>query len=220
MNEAKRENTLEGALTDVRRAYRLLWAFQKRMLQYNLIIRERLGFEHHKTDEYFGRSKNTTRPDMESHWTWRYLPLAYVCFVAKKQGSNRGRRGILFTKDGDMLLYIQFVPDSALSDIYDEGVTNEPNPLEFPEPGSCKSSIYIYLCINRKDRKSSGVKLWFDDIEIDWPEHKKVVHVEGVDIYAEIWDMAELPGEKELLAKIDAFSKAASKKLKIELNAD
>ena len=47
---------IADALTDVRRAYRLLWAYQKRMLEYAETIFHALGFRNHMAEPELGRS--------------------------------------------------------------------------------------------------------------------------------------------------------------------
>lgn len=207
---------LENALCDVRKAYRLLWAFQKRVLEYTNIIRERLVFDHYYTDYGFSRPSQTPH----KKWSWDLLPFSNVGFVSLKHKDMKYYNDNDFSNyplAGDMMLYIYSVPDSALDE---DDCETEPNPTNFASPVECQSLFKVFLAINDIDRTER--LNWLYNVartDDDWPENKQVVSFEsvegkGIRVYGENWNLAEIPDESALLAKIDSFKNAAEEALK------
>lgn len=83
-------NDLNAALADVRRAYRLLWGYQKRILYIVAEIREQLGFIPSQVEYQF----DTPDQKIEDprRWMWDALPFSMIGFEAE-QGEDRAQRG-------------------------------------------------------------------------------------------------------------------------------
>lgn len=219
MSVATHEGLAE-ALTDVRRAYRLLWAFQRRMLDYNRCIRDRLGFEHYNM-YYYGDRPNS---DPEKKWMWDWLPGALVGFESVRRiadvSSYPNRDWTNHLKAGDAALLVMVESDSEFRTARATG-KGEPNPLKFSDVKTAKSRLHLRLVVNQVDRDE---KLnWHYQVLStvkSWPEAGQMVDhpkVKGIVLYGEAYDLAELGDEEVVLAACDQFADNVSKKLGVKL---
>lgn len=206
---------LAHALADVRRAYRLLWAFQKRVTQYAAFIRERLGFERYNVDYAFDKPGRS----IEGCWTWDLLPFTLIGLEGVKRVAavERYPNGAWqnFPKRGDQLLYIHVVSDTALYDAYYNG-DREPDPTHFAPAQDTRSELHLAVVENRVDRREAAN--WHDVIldQIEtWPKHGQVLEDAGarVGLYGEVIDLAEVPDQKTLAARVDGFAEAVKRHL-------
>ena len=206
---------LSAALSDVRRAYRLLWGFQKRILQYNAFIRERLGYARYTVDYQFGRLDK----GIEGKWSWDLLPGALIGFEAVRLtalvDSYPQGEWWNYPKAGDRLLYVNVVADTALLEAR-ERCSHEPNPLSFAAPESTRSELQLWVLENRADRTDRTN--WQDSLVrrvATWPGHMEVVMDEAtaLGLYCEIFDLIKIGDEDDLAVRIDEFAAAADNAL-------
>ncbi|MBP2316808.1 hypothetical protein [Azospirillum soli] len=213
MTNAVSDDALAAALTDVRRAYRLLWGFHKRVLEYNRIIRTSLGFEHLGAKYRFGKPGQNP----EARYAWDLCPGAQfgLASIRRSDAAEPGRDGTSFPRAGDAVLYVRVKGDTGLADFARPGV--EPDPVQFPPPEESQTLMEVYVLVNREER---SVRLdWLDVVlpsVTQWPAPGQTgphpAH-KGIDIYGDVFDLARLGGEDALLLKIDAFKAAASRAL-------
>ncbi|WP_207460402.1 hypothetical protein [Azospirillum sp. SYSU D00513] len=197
---------LSGALLDVRRAYRLLWGYQKRVVHIAAMIRERLGFAPYRIEYQFDR------PDqgIESKWMWDALPFSLIGF--------EGYRGTEPAEIGDQFLYIDIVSDTGLKAEKDRNGNFEPDPSRFLPPEDCRSELRLYLLEYRRKREDSPS--WHSNVVVEvnhWPDDREALFDEatGVCVYGEWIDLAELGDPVSLAARVDQFADRA----KAALNA-
>lgn len=211
---------LSEALTDVRRAYRLLWAFQRRMLDYNRCIRDRLGFEHY--DMHYCFSRPNSYP--EKKWMWDWLPGVLVGFESVRRTSDLSSYPngdwTNYLKAGDAALLVMVESDSEFLIASATG-KGEPSPLKFSDVKTAKSRLHLRLIVNQVDRDE---KLsWHYQVlpaVKSWPESGQVVDhpkVKGIVLTGEAYDLAELGDEEAVLAACDQFADNVSKKLGVKL---
>lgn len=214
---------LAAALTDVRRAYRLLWAYQKRVTQCATFIRDRLGFEHGYVDYQFRPPKN----DIEHHWAWDGLPFALAGFVSTKRAAEDGGTGIKRAKRrqvADLLLYVNVVSDTALEAcLYEDDWQHEPDAAKLGQPESSNSELWLYLAKLHAGRAPSVAtpKVVVERINNEgcWPENGQTLHnaAIGIDMYVEYIDLAALGDQDCLAARIDLFAENAARELSVVL---
>lgn len=160
-------NEIKNALSDVRKAFRLLWAYNKRIFNIVEHIRNDFGFEHY----YMGKLLGTTnsRSDFCEYWAWEALPLVTIGWTALR--FNRGEDGSVLYRNGDhnnnplageMLLHILLISDSAFFNAINGPNKNEPNAVNFPCPDQCQSKLVLSVYVNDVDRVES--MNWFDKI--------------------------------------------------------
>ena len=217
------QDTLEEALIDVRRAYRLLWAYQKRVTQCATYIRDRLGFEHAYVDYQFRPPKN----DIEHHWAWDGLPLSLVGFLSTKpaadnDGNSNPRAGR--RQAADLLLYVNVVSDTALeARLFKDNWQYEPDAAELGPPESSASQLWLYLIRLHAGRAPpiTAPKAVVERINNDghWPEKGKIERNRdiGIDIYVEYIDLATIGDQDRLAERVDLFAEDAAAALDVVL---
>jgi hypothetical protein len=211
---------LHAALADVRRAYRLLWAYQRRIIDYNRCIRERLGFEHYYV--HYITSRPGHQPDRA--WTWDLLPCMLLGFlsVRRKQEIALYPRGewTNYPKAGDVLLEVLMESDSAFHHALATG-KSEPNPLRFADVSESESRLHLRLALNQRDR--SERLNWYYEILLpiqQWPASGKSSDhpsVGDVKLYSEVFNLEDLGNEDAVLKAVDRLSNAVQKTFAIAL---
>lgn len=214
---------LTAALTDVRRAYRLLWAYQKRVTQCVTFIRDRLSFEHSHVDYQFRLPKN----DIEHHWAWDGLPLVLASFVSTKPAAEDGSTGNKREKrqqESDLLLFIEIISDTALEAcLYEDDWQHEPDAAELGQPESSNSELRLYLAKLHAGRAPSiaSPKVVVQRINNEgrWPENGQTMRNAGIgiDIYVEYIDLATLGDQDCLAERVDLFAENAARALSVVL---
>ncbi|WP_428483469.1 hypothetical protein [Rhodopila sp.] len=208
---------LAEALADVRRAYRLLWAFQKRILDYNRIIRERLEFSHWSSDSPFKMS--TWNPETRS--VWGMLPMVNISFRASRRRDDtqyKNGKWSEYPRMNDAVLCVWSRSDTGMPAF----ASTDPNPLTFRNVEECQTKLCLYLVLNRPNREIA-VSLWGASehcFNIVAGAGTMVSHpkIDGIDIFGMDFDLAELPDEHALLKGIEAFSTAAGNALGVPLD--
>ncbi|WP_044549400.1 hypothetical protein [Azospirillum lipoferum] len=201
-------NDLAAALADVRRAYRLLWGYQKRILHIVAEIREQLGFMPSLIEYQF----DTPDQKIEDprRWMWDALPFSMIGFEAE-QGEDRAQRG-------SRLLYIDVVSDTGLEQEADRcGDKWEPKPDRFQPPEDCRSELRLYILQNSRKRDENFN--WHRDVVVEvghWKAEGTAYKDESTDvlIYGETIDLIELGNRAALAARIDRFHVSAQTLLK------
>ncbi|RJF83323.1 hypothetical protein D3877_01095 [Azospirillum cavernae] len=198
--------SLPDALADVRRAYRLLWSYQKRVLNIVAMIREQLGFVPHHIEYQFSRPGQ--RMESPETWMWDALPFSLIGFDATNQGDPKAI--------GARLLYIEVVSDTGLMIEKDRGGGDwEPNPLVFSPLEESRSELLLYLVENRRNRR--GDVSWRNNImpEVEWPlaDGGHDYKTAGVRTYGERIDLVELGDPVALSNRVELFRINADREL-------
>jgi len=196
--------SLPDALADVRRAYRLLWGYQKRVLNIVAMIREQLGFAPDRVHfEFAGPGQK-----IADSWMWCALPFSQIGF--------EGMDGSDPKKIGARHVCIDIISDTALRDEGERlGYEEEPNPDHFPLPEECRSEIDLWIVENARNRRGP----------VDWPGVLSEIETwtptseaycddgGGVRIYGERIDLVELGDPTALSERVELFRLNADRKL-------
>lgn len=132
---------IDNALCDVRKAYRLLSLYQRRVLDLcNEIVgafETTLNFYQWTPSQYEITPRRGTQPT--ARWSWDFLPLYDFCVLYLPEGENNNTHN-----PGDWMLVIHITADSG----FQTDGASEPDPRDFDSPEQCESTVrlYIYRC--------------------------------------------------------------------------
>ncbi|MGA3023562.1 MAG: hypothetical protein ABSF98_02210 [Bryobacteraceae bacterium] len=160
--ESKEE--LAGALRDVRKAYRLLYFFQRRVLSVIDQLRQTLGGRRFYRwlpsgdDEAIMAASNPfDRSDL------KMIPLWDASFLFLPPDGDPHAQA-----KGQWLLEVLVSPDDG----YPEDDARELRPADFKDPVECRSTIYLCAIIALKDMERN----WYSEIYLntEWPKEDGV----------------------------------------------
>lgn len=207
---------LAAALIDVRRAYRLLWAFQTRMLDYKRVVWERLDFVDWSPFSLLGP------PGRTGNTVWAQLPMADMEFRAIRRHKDEeyagGKNWVDFPKALDAVLYMRVRADTGMPKM----ARNDPSPLRFDPAEHCQTKLYLFIVLSRIDRDQPS-NLWSvtevcPEILADLGKLTEHPTVRGFSIFGQDVDFAALPDEETLDGWIDQFKDAAETALGVKFS--
>jgi hypothetical protein len=202
--------TLQDALRDVRRAFRLLWYYQERVLD---IVRAVAG-EFQDSTFYYCVPHNITPADRYNpQFTrnpWHSLPLMNASYLYKVGGNSTKITA------GDWFLDVRIISDSG----YDEGTSYRENldPSTFGPPETTDSMINLYLFYCTDDIDGNFLKGVYERLE--WPDPDGEPSPAAglpVTVVGRSWDLATLSEKERVQAAAREFKQAASAALEIEI---
>ncbi len=216
------ENTvnLETALCEVRKAYRLLWLFQRRVLDICETIRDSFGVVFYYVGYHFDKPTNGSP---FKKWSWDMLPMSNISFLfVRHKGEYPNKEWANYPMPGDYLLSIHVVPDTALLDCKFEG---EPDPMRFSPPNAAGSKLGLYLYYNDAKRMDANgqpsLTNWFDRI---WSPLRMIRHahsdnhpLEGVRTYGYVLNLSQLDSAEAIRKHVKEFRDAVKVQLNVEL---
>ena len=152
---------LTGALLDVRKAYRLLYLFQRRILD---LVEQLSGMLGRRfwcwlpagMDEAIRGGASPSEKN-----AWKMLPLHNAEFFFLPPGAEPNAS----PREGQWLLELSVTPDGG----YTDGGRAEANPIEFTDPADCQSTIYLCAFIVKKDM---AINWWPLYQSSDWPKNE------------------------------------------------
>lgn len=159
-------NELAGALCDVRKAYRLLHGYHRRVLDVASLIAGCFDSVSWLATE-FGCSPMTRRrnPFDQGYWMWDATPMVLTHFLFTDHRGGRGWE--THHRPGDYLLDVTAVADS---EFHDYEYSGEPDPAGFtksPEQASSKFILTLVTpCGEQKDK--NWLTVWNNN---DYPAH-------------------------------------------------
>ena len=189
---------LSKALFDVRKAYRLLYLFQRRILDLVDQLSGKLGHEFYywlpSGDEEAIRGG--ANPLERS--AWKMLPLFDASFLYLPPGV----KGDDPPQRGQWLLELLSNPDDGQP----ESGRGDPNPADFADPAQCRSTLYMYALIVKEDMP--GKKWWRNVYEAsEWPDEDGVAESNdaGVSVIGLSSDLASLADSSAVDSLADRF---------------
>lgn len=200
---------LAAALVDVRRAYRLLWSYQRRVLDtIGLIAGEfdTLSFATWQPTDFFPPAKRSVNPG--DHWAADLLPLMGADFFYLPQGHDRS-----LAQKGQWMLAINVTSDSGY-----QIEEPEPDPGDFEAAEMCESALSIYIVKSLAERPVRWVEDLWDEME--WPEAYPAsipLMPSGLRAFGMKYDLAEFGRSDDLLTAVADFKMRAAADLGIQL---
>lgn len=186
---------LSHALADVRRAYRLLWAYQRRMNDLATAFSHHLGFR-----SYYQEQEKTGGWSKLPMISFGYLSVRTVHPDSKYQNDKWWD----YPRAGDMLLYLWLESDSGFTQSRKNSGKGEPNPLDFPSVDEAQTSLHADILLNEINRTEIT----------NWAEiASKYVHrgtlLGGIKRCGLRFDVTDLGDEESVLASAEKLKSQA-----------
>lgn len=197
-------SSLDNALLDVRKAYRLLADYQQRIIELLALIRVEL-----KAENYFRYLRNTPPRDFErldrsNDAGQRFLPMADVSVLWRRDSGQEDP--VHFHQTGDLLIDVWVRSDTG------NGQNGEPKlPVN-----ECTSElrIYFFLCVEPlKESYNWYHKVWN---QTAYPKLGEVMTCEknpGYLVYGEALQLTDLADEMTIRDAVKALRERATSKL-------
>lgn len=193
MSEIK-NNDLNKALQDVRAAYRLLYAYHKRVRGILSIIEGRLS-ENGLTfwewsPEYWGRPRRKLTPQ---NWNWDHFPFHSYSVWYSKDGSDS------IPKKNDLIAQVIVESDTALSKCF-KNYSEDHDVSKLLSIDDIGSNSQISIRLIHCDSYEGG-ETWNN--ESDWDNYVFLSNENGFTHYHKVFDLADLNNENEVFKAVN-----------------
>lgn len=182
---------LDGALAEVRKAYRLVAAYQRRVLDVVDLMASSLGdLKFYQWYAELGRPGNGGTPPRGE---WSMLPMADMSLLYLPQGANPNT-----PKAGDWMLECRIRSDTGVSASTSSSLT-----LDSAAAARTTLNLYAWNCV-RSNKRNWYHGLWSQQ---EWPEIGGLVTLDSdFQVVSRAFDLAELRDRTSINAAADAFS--------------
>lgn len=196
--------TIDNALLDVRKAYRLLADYQQRVLELLGFIREELGATHYHQHYRNKMPRSLDRLERSDDGGQRLLPFNDVSFLWLRDHGQEDPAH--FHRKGDLLIDVWVRSDTG------NGADEESE--QAAEDSSSELRIYFFQCVEPKEESHN----WYYQVwsNTDYPPLGEVAVCDdnpGYRAYGEALSLADLVDEASVRAAIAALRQRASEKL-------
>lgn len=188
---------LSRALLDVRKAYRLLYLFQQRIMDLVAQLSGKLGQSFwywlpSGDEEAILGSKNPVERS-----AWKMLPLFDASFLFLQPEATNASA----PRKGQWALEVLLCFDDGQP----EGGRGEPNPADFANPALCRSKIYLYAYVVQEDIQGEWWRHVYQSSE--WPEEDGIAetNTKGVRVIGLSSDLASLSDSSAVFELADRF---------------
>lgn len=189
------KTAIEGALLNVRNAYRLLADYQQRVLELLGFIRETLGARHY----HYHYWKTVPRNHLEGlgrgdNDGQRFLLFNDLSFLWLRPRTHDQKDPVHFHRKGDLLIDVSVRSDTG------DGAENE-REMD-AEDSVSELRIYFFLCVEPKEESHN----WYDKVwnKTGYPPLGKMVEcaIPGYYAYGEALPLADLVNEESARSAI------------------
>lgn len=197
-------SSLDNALLDVRKAYRLLADYQQRIIELLALIRSDLGAEY-----YFRAFRNGARDfnasiERSNNAGQSFLPMADVSVLWRRDAGQESPEH--FHRTGDLLIDAWVRSDTG------NGQNGEPE-LSVNESTS-ELRIYFFLCVKPSIESNNWyAKVWNRTTYPKLGEAKTCDKTPGYRIYGEALQLTDLADENAVHNAVNSLRERASSKL-------
>jgi hypothetical protein len=194
---------LAKALIDVRKAYRLIYLYQKNVLStIERFVQEFSGVFYWWTPIEFSTPPQRGT-DLTKRWAWDLLPLYSAAILYTSEGGENTEHS-----PGDWLLSFQLTTDSSF-----EAKGEEPNPNNFGPAEDSETSIIVSLWYCKKAISSN----WFWGIwnEKEYPDsdYEEYEFPKGLVCIKRKFLLEEMETEELIINSVKEFKKLLTKYL-------
>ncbi len=194
---------LTNTLVDVRKAYRLLYLYQKNILS----TIDKFAQEFSCTFYWWTPTETSPPPqrgtDITKRWAWDLLPLYSTALLYYSEHSQPADHS-----PGEWLLAMHLTTDSEF-----ESNGEEPNPINFEKAEDSETSIIASLWYCRKAMKEN----WFYGVwrELDYPdeEYREYESPEGLICVQKEFSLNELENEELIIKATQEFKRLLNSRI-------
>lgn len=209
-------DALVAALTDVRRAYRIIWMYQRRVLDLVSQIAEKFDLEFYawSPEEYERLGRFTTDPTKNS--AWDMLPLYNTSFLYLPEDADRNR-----TRVGDWMLEIAVISDEGYNCKALEN--GEVDASQFLPAEKTRSILGLYAWRSTKTLDRNWFNsIWdsWDSEKMGWPKDGGLVEnaERNIMIIGKTFDLSDLSDETAVETAVAGFKVLFGNKLGIKVD--
>lgn len=182
---------MKEALVEVRKAYRLLYGYQQRVLDLANFIGTHLGFKFISGNPWFSDGLPRRKSVSLKRWSWDWLPMYYYDFY--------------FERD-DLQLGVVIQSDTGFFDGVGSKKNDKLHLEQFAAPD--KSDTRIILALSNGDWKSNAI--WenfnFGINETEYPKGDKGISDGDIQIIAKAFSLVEFVNEQGARKCIEEFN--------------
>ncbi|MDV6343973.1 hypothetical protein [Nitrosomonas sp. Is37] len=200
--------TLENALLDVRKAYRLLADYQQRLIELLALIREELGASSYYQCYRNSPPRGFERLERSNDAGWRFLSMSDVSVLWIRDGGQEDP--IHFHKTGDLLIDVVIRSDT--------GNGRHENNYALVEESSSELWIYFFLCKTPQNKSHNWYQKVWDRTR--YPQLNKAEVCEnnpGYYMYGESLQLSDLSNESAVKQAIKTLRERASANLEYKI---
>lgn len=201
---------MDEALADVRRAYRLVWAHQRRVMDMVRAAAEAFPETSHYywSCNQFHRLPSRHTTDPTDCWAWNGLPLYDVSFLRLVEDDKQDTRD---AKPGRWMLEIHHTADDG----WDDKAQGEPDARNFGDAAKAKSSLSLILWQSHAEA-GNWLNAWTNTEH--WPEDDGAI-LESKSLFGicQSIDLAEVKSIEDVRNVASALRKLGKEKLGLEL---
>lgn len=196
---------LQKTLLDVRKAYRLMYLYQKHVLS----TIERFVQEFSDAIFYWWSPVYYYPPPMRStnltkRWTWDLIPFFLTSIFYRYSGGDPDNH-----PKGDWLLEFTLITDSAADECFEEA-SNEPSPLDFASPEEAETNLLVAMWFCKDDAKFNWFKQW-ESLEYPEDDFCEYDFPKGLICVTKEYSLDELENENRIVNSTKNFKKILSK---------
>lgn len=200
------DNTLEAALLDVRRAYRLIEDFQQRLISALDFMREELNLEYYYQSARVSVPRSLDGLGGHQNAGRRFLPLNDMSvFWLKHSGQDEPHHN---PQEGDFMLDVWLRSDN--------GNGRDGYPATTVETAESELVIHVICCKTPSAGRQNWYDLWCNMDYAENSDPQPVKGHEGFVMCLEKISMVHLKDQKTFSAYLDAFKQRVSQKLGID----
>ena len=203
----------QDAMTDVRRAYRLVWAYQRRMLDMvQAVVKAFPETTHHywTPTEFDGLPRRASDPI--GCWAWDALPYYSVSWLRVVEGLEEKHMPLA----GRWMLEIQHEADNGWKDGKDE-----PDARIFEKAENSSSTLSIIIWKSEVEKPGNWYAAW-NAYSKDWPDAETdpnaVDEESGLRAVIVSQDMAEFASVEDVTAMANEARRRGREELGLDLS--
>lgn len=196
--------SLDKALLDVRKAYRLLADYQQRVIELLALIREELGAVNYYQEFRNKPPRSFDRLERSDDAGWRFLPMSDVSVLWRRDAGQEDP--IHIHQAGDLLIDVWVRSDTG------NGMDDEPELSA--EASTSQLRIYFFLCVEPSEESSN----WYHKVwgQTNYPALGEAMACDenpGYRAYGEALQLSDLADETAVREVVKALRERASAKL-------
>ena len=203
---------LKEALIDLRKAYRFIWLYQRRILDLVKETASMFDLDFYGWSPIHFERIGKLGTDPTGKWAWDLIPLYCASFLYVQPSYNHRHR-----MQGEWMLEIGVNSDDGYDPSSRKNV--EPNVSDFPPPEECNSLFGLYCWFSTKTVEGNDwFQLWDWNSDIEPPRDGKIIEYKNLQlkITGMEYDLHALKDKESLIQVVSDFKKHIKKAFDID----